>query len=170
METQPASRRRKQLSVRCITVPERLECATRQFNEGRFFECHETLEEVWQQEKGELGALYKGIIQVAAGFVHAGRGNAKGANRLFTTALSYLAPFRPARAMGFDVERLCLDVERALRELPPLATANANSTLPLTPPVLSWDSSDLPAEALRWRAWGFGSHGEAVEMEITVIE
>ena len=37
-----------------------------EFNQGLFFECHETLEEIWLEEHGEDRAFYQGIIQIAA--------------------------------------------------------------------------------------------------------
>jgi hypothetical protein len=40
------------------------------FNEQRFWECHETLEQVWRTETGEEKALQQGIILAASAFVH----------------------------------------------------------------------------------------------------
>lgn len=107
---------------------------------------------------------------MAAAFVHVGRGNGRGADRLFATALAYLAPFRANGAMGFDVEALCQAAERAresLRALLPGQTVALGSSLG---PALRWNDSDLAAEALRWGAWGFDSEGNPLQMEITVVE
>ena len=38
-----------------------------EFNRQLFFECHETLEELWLEERGEDRKFYQGIIQIAAG-------------------------------------------------------------------------------------------------------
>ncbi len=170
MEPSVARPRQRASVTRRITVPGNLRLACEQFNSGRFFECHETLEEVWQQENGELNGLYKGIIQVAAAFVHVGRGNGSGADRLFATALAYLAPFRANSAMGFDVEALCQTAERAREALSALAPGQTVA-LSLSPrPELRWDESCLAAEARRRGAWGFDPDGNPLEMEITVIE
>ncbi|KAA0234343.1 DUF309 domain-containing protein [bacterium] len=171
MGSADASVRRRQVVTRRITVPGCLELATAQFNEGLFFECHETLEDVWRHEPGPLGELYKGIIQVAAAFVHRGRGKVKGAESLFASALAYLAPFRADGAMGFDVEALCLVAERArnaLRANEPRGSEPVAGSAET--PVLRWEASGLASEAVRWGAWGFDERGDPMEMEITAIE
>jgi len=40
------------------------------FNQRKFFECHEVLEEIWLEETEEEKPFYQGIIQVAAAFHH----------------------------------------------------------------------------------------------------
>src|ERR1044071_8631319 len=110
--TEPA-RRQKRLVHKTITVPGNFRQACAEFNSGKFFECHETFEEVWQEETGEVRDLYKGLIQVAAAFVHLQRRNHFGAERLLRTALGYRAPCRARSAMGFDAEAICRDVEDA---------------------------------------------------------
>jgi predicted metal-dependent hydrolase len=41
------------------------------FNQGRFFEAHEVLEDLWLVDRqGPDGAFYKGLIQLAGAFVH----------------------------------------------------------------------------------------------------
>src|SRR3989304_4557172 len=103
--------RQKQFVRKEITLPANLDRACAEFNAGLFYECHESLEEIWQEERGPVRDLYKGLIQVAAAFVHLSRGNYAGAERLCRTALAYLAPYRPDGALGFDVERICRDAE-----------------------------------------------------------
>ena len=41
-----------------------------EFNEGRYFDAHETWEEVWQVEKGAQRDFLRGLIHVAAGYHH----------------------------------------------------------------------------------------------------
>ena len=166
-ETPPPARRPRELRTKVITVPGNLQQACHEFNTHRFFECHETLEEIWQEEQSEVRDLYKGLIQVAAGFVHVTRGNYIGANRLFTTALGYLTPYRAEGALGFDVDRICRETERAHAAL--LADGPANVTFdPALVPVFACEIALLPAEATRWRAWGFDREGNERPMEITV--
>ena len=54
----------------------------RLFNEHRFFEAHEALEEVWLKERGEARTLLHGLIQIAAAFHHYSRANLPGFNSL----------------------------------------------------------------------------------------
>ena len=44
--------------------------AVGQFNEGQYWECHETLEELWRAEPRPLRDLYQGILQVGVAFHH----------------------------------------------------------------------------------------------------
>ncbi|MFQ5873258.1 MAG: DUF309 domain-containing protein, partial [Dehalococcoidia bacterium] len=64
-----------------------LSLAVRQFNSWRFWDCHETLEDLWRQDPTTptglpLADFYQGIIKLAAGFHHLLRGNHKGAVNL----------------------------------------------------------------------------------------
>lgn len=51
----------------------------RQFNRGEWFECHETLEELWVGTQGELRDFYQGFLQLAVAMHHLEDGNLKGA-------------------------------------------------------------------------------------------
>ncbi|MFQ6019419.1 MAG: DUF309 domain-containing protein, partial [Dehalococcoidia bacterium] len=88
--------------------------AVRQFNTWRFWDCHETLEDLWREAEPPLADLYHGIIKLAAGFHHLLRGNHKGAVNLLSGGLQLLEPFRPSR-LGVDVDRL-IDEAAACRQ------------------------------------------------------
>ncbi len=77
----------------------------REFNSWRVYVCHETLEDVWRAEPGDLADFYQGIIKVAAGFHHLLRGNHKGTVNLLGPALALLEPYRPT-CQRVDVQRL----------------------------------------------------------------
>jgi hypothetical protein len=162
--------RRKQLVQKTITVPGNLARACEEFNRGLFYECHETLEEVWQEEREPVRDLYKGLIQVAAAFVHISRGNYTGAERLCRTALGYLAPYRESGALGFDVDRIAGDVEDAHRRIISLGPGRVREFDLGQRPVYAVDTGVLAREAVRWRAWGFDAAGDARPMTITVAE
>ncbi len=76
-----------------------------QFNRGDYFECHETLEEIWMHEQGKIRDLYKGILQIGVALYHAKRSNLKGARRLVSSGMALLSPFAP-ECMGIDVAQL----------------------------------------------------------------
>jgi len=50
-----------------------------EFNAGRYFECHDILEEIWMGASGEMRIFLQGLIQVSVGFYHFGNGNPSGA-------------------------------------------------------------------------------------------
>ena len=100
------------------TVRDALRKGIEEFNSWRFYDCHETLEDVWRESGGKavdapLAGFYQGLIKVAAGFHHLIRDNHKGAVNLLSDALRLLEPYRPA-ALGVDVEGLVAGVRRAL--------------------------------------------------------
>jgi len=89
-----------------------------EFNAWRFYDCHETLEDVWREvgskgEEGTLADFYQGIIKIAAGFHHVLRDNHKGAINLLSDAFRLLESFRPA-TLGVDVDRLLADTRPCL--------------------------------------------------------
>jgi predicted metal-dependent hydrolase len=78
------------------------------FNAREYFECHETLENIWNVEPGPISTLYKGILQVGVGCYHLLRANYKGAIIKLQSGADYLEPYSP-RCMGVEVGRLIAD-------------------------------------------------------------
>ncbi len=100
---------------------EELRKAVEEFNSWRFYDCHETLEDVWRESgaKGEpAGAtnFYQGLIKAAAGFHHVLRDNYKGAVNLLSDSLRLMEPYRPV-CLGIDVEGLVLEVGACLARI-----------------------------------------------------
>lgn len=100
------------------TTREALAKGLSEFNAWRFYDCHETLEDVWREvgskgEEGTLADFYQGIIKIAAGFHHVLRDNQHGAVNLLSDAFRLLEPFRPA-TLGVDVDNLLAEVRPCL--------------------------------------------------------
>ncbi len=67
------------------------------FNSGRYWEAHEAWEREWMPDrKGPDAGFYKGLIQVAAGCLHYGRRNRRGAVNKWRSGADYLRPYLPA--------------------------------------------------------------------------
>ena len=66
-----------------------------EFNRCQFFECHETLEALWQHQGEPERQFTQGIIQIAVGFYHLLRNNRTGAQRLFERGLGRIRRFPP---------------------------------------------------------------------------
>ena len=62
----------------------------REFNKREWFECHETVEDLWIGETGETRDFYQGIIQIAVALHHWRNGNFKGAISLLKGGAGYL--------------------------------------------------------------------------------
>jgi len=88
--------------------PAELQKAIDEFNSGDWFECHETLEELWVGEKGELRDFYQGVLQIAVALYHWRNGNLKGALGLLEKGSRCLSRV-PAVCLGVDVSRLVAD-------------------------------------------------------------
>lgn len=76
-----------------------------QFNRREFFECHETLEELWLAEADDIRYLYQGILQVGVGYLHLLRGNHHGAVTKLHSGCALLEYFGD-RCLGIDVTQL----------------------------------------------------------------
>lgn len=77
----------------------------RQFNNGEWFECHETLELLWIPATGEVRNLYQGIIQLAIALHHWRNGNFNGAISLLDGGMEYLSML-PQTCLWIDVAEL----------------------------------------------------------------
>lgn len=85
-----------------------------QFNAGDWFDCHETLEDLWAGEQGDARHLYQGVLQVAVALHHWREGNFRGAMFLLGSARELLSCVEPL-CQGVDVVALLRDAGR-LRE------------------------------------------------------
>jgi uncharacterized protein len=61
--------------------------ATLLWNEHLFFECHELLEEAWQQVSGGERKALQGLIQAAGAYIHSARGKQAAAKKLAKKAV-----------------------------------------------------------------------------------
>lgn len=87
-----------------------------QFNRREFFQCHETLEELWRAERASVRELYQGILQVGVGFYHLARGNYRGATLSLQWGMERLRPLG-VECRGVQVGRLVRDAEAVAREI-----------------------------------------------------
>lgn len=75
------------------------------WDEERFFEAHEVLEEVWHAAPDDDQLFWQGVIQVAVGCCHHQRGNVQGSVSLLRKAAEKLRGY-PDVYYGVDVEQL----------------------------------------------------------------
>ncbi len=86
--------------------------AVQQFNQGDYYACHETLENLWIAESRPVRRLYQGILQIGIALHHLQRGNEAGALSLLKRGPSLLRPFSPV-CQDLDVAALIEDAHRA---------------------------------------------------------
>lgn len=96
-------------------LPEAAEEGLRLFNERRFWQAHEALEEAWLAEAGVIRGLYKGILQAGVMYLQIERQNYLGAMKMHARSAVWLTPW-PSHCRTVDVEQLRADVAVALAE------------------------------------------------------
>ena len=72
------------------------------WNARQYYECHETLEQVWLESHGKEKKFYQGLIMSSAAFFHLEKGNTSGCLNLLVGALNYLEQY-PPRYLAFPV-------------------------------------------------------------------
>jgi predicted metal-dependent hydrolase len=92
--------------------------AIAQFNSWRFYDAHETLEDIWRATgaKGDettLANFYQGLIKAAAGYHHLLRENHAGVIKVLGDVERLLTPYSPA-TLGVDVAALITAVRDTL--------------------------------------------------------
>jgi predicted metal-dependent hydrolase len=121
---------RDAISVSTQTEPQAAEGfaeAIRQFNEWRFYDCHETLEDIWRElgaktSESQLANFYQGIIKAAAGYHHLLRGNYEGTLKVLRDTFRLLDPYRP-KTLGLDVDALLAAIRQTLDQVEALGPA-----------------------------------------------
>ena len=92
-----------------------------EFNRGGYFECHETLEDVWMLEAGEDKRFYQGLIQLSVGFFHLLNRNLRGTASQWEKGIAKLTDYDDEH-LGVNLKTLlakmqrCQDMLEAVRE------------------------------------------------------
>lgn len=75
------------------------------FNQGLYYEAHDVLEDLWLLDRsGQNGSFYKGLIQLAGGFVHLQKNRLRPAAALFKLAKTNFEKY-PAQQCGLDMAK-----------------------------------------------------------------
>ncbi len=104
-----------------------------EFNDGLFFECHETLEQIWLEDHSENRQFYQAIIQIAAGYFKLEQGVPAGAVKLWRMGLEKLTPYGPVY-MGISVDSLTRAVQQNLSDLTVAQRSDASPSI--SPPSI----------------------------------
>lgn len=115
------------MSESCLEAPPSgLVQGIEEFNRGEFFECHETLEELWMIERRPIRRLYQGILQIGVAFYHLQKGRYRPVVTLLRRGSKYLEAFAPA-CMRVDVAGLLTSATRCLAEVQRLGPDGLNN-------------------------------------------
>ena len=87
--------------------------AIKEFNESKFWECHDTLEKLWLVTPYPMRLFYQGLIKVAVGFYHVQQNNPRGGISKLSQGLDLMKQMPPT-LLGVDVESLWYNSMRLL--------------------------------------------------------
>lgn len=103
---------------------DRIRDGLRLFNEERFFEAHEVLEDVRHRERGEPRTFLQGLIQVCAAYHHFQNRNYAGAADLLQRGMDKMVR-HPRADLGFDAALLLAAVKRDCERIREMQTGRA---------------------------------------------
>jgi hypothetical protein len=101
--------------------PGQILLAIRQFNNREWYDCHETIEELWLGESGEMKDFLQGVLQIAVALHHWRNGNHGGAVSLLVSGSNYLKRVSDV-CLWVDVPALTADAEKVRIALEDLGT------------------------------------------------
>lgn len=87
-----------------------------EFNRGDWYDCHETLEDLWIGSEDENRCFYQGILQIAVALHHWRNGNFGGAVSLLAGGVNYLRRVNPV-CQRIEVAALAAEAECFREEL-----------------------------------------------------
>jgi len=108
-----------------------------EFNRGFYFECHDTLEDLWSGLRGPVRDFFQGLIQVSVAHYHLGNGNAAGAESMMRRALKRFERY-PDVYFGFDLAAQRAELAQGL------ARIAAGEVVSESPPRWSFDLGEEP--------------------------
>lgn len=112
------------------------------FNAQLYYEAHDVLEEIWLPiRKSPESNFYKGLIQMAGGFVHLQKQRLGPAARLFALALANFEPY-PGCHKGIDLEGI-RELCRQHRQIIIDSGETLNPWTPASPPQLALPRAGL---------------------------
>jgi predicted metal-dependent hydrolase len=87
-----------------------------EFNRGFYFECHDTLEDLWSGLRGPVRDFFQGLIQVSVAHYHLGNANLAGAESMMRRALKRFERY-PDVYFGFDLAAQRAELARRLERI-----------------------------------------------------
>lgn len=87
-----------------------------EFNRGDWYDCHETLEDLWIGSEDEPRWFYQGILQIAIALLHWSNGNYGGSVSLLISGVEYLQRVSPV-CQRIEVATLVAEAESFREEL-----------------------------------------------------
>jgi hypothetical protein len=90
------------------SLPEAFWQGVQEFNQGEYYACHDTLEELWMEATEPNKTFYQGILQLSVSLYHLHNENLRGAAILLGESIKRLENYEP-NYEGIDVDGLLAD-------------------------------------------------------------
>ncbi len=131
-----------------LTLDERRELikGLEEHNSGKYFACHETLEDIWMDKGGDLRRFLQGLIHVAVGFYHLRDSNHIGAYRQLNKAYRKLSDYADS-GDGINVTDILLSLEEWIEKISALLDDPLNDMELGTFPKFEFDQKKILAAA-----------------------
>jgi uncharacterized protein len=110
-----------------------------EFNTGKYYACHDTLEALWMDSIDPDKKFYQGVLQIAVACYHLHNRNWRGAVTLLGDGTGRLPYYQPVYA-GIDVTKLIEDSRNLLTTLQSIGIEGIDDFVDRLPD----DSSILP--------------------------
>jgi uncharacterized protein len=107
------------------------------FNAGKYFDCHEVLEDIWRVAAGEEREMLHALIQAAVAMHHLERGNLRGANSVLARSINKLGAL-PELVMGVETRVLARELSEYFSDPPAIdspSSSRAQGHVPQGPHV-----------------------------------
>ncbi len=102
---------------RCLeSPPPRLREGIELFNQDQYFDCHEVLEDAWNDEPEPIRIMYQGILQISVVYYHIQNKNWRGAMKVLERGIPKIRRFTP-ECMGINLDKLLTDADAIRQEL-----------------------------------------------------
>lgn len=113
-----------------------------EWDERRFFDAHETWEELWMEEPRPIRSFFQGLILLAAGLHHwTGTHKPRGVQTKLATGIERLAPYAPAY-LGINAATMIADAAALLREAAGLDDVGLAKSADKIAPPFRWAAND----------------------------
>ena len=94
------------------------------FNDKKFYEAHESWEELWTEFNLDDALLIQGLIQLSVAYFHITNINLKGSKNLFNKSLPKLEKFKLKNNRNINVQEIIDTAEIALQKVISIKNVN----------------------------------------------
>jgi hypothetical protein len=99
------------------------------FNKHSFYNCHDVLEDVWFDVRGNSRRFYQGLIHLAVGFHHiTARENPKGALSQLNKGIEKLSEYAP-QFQGVELKNLLNEIQKCVGVIRKVKAEDFDTTL-----------------------------------------